>query len=64
MTTLEVLDRIASGRNIYSFICANGEDVIKAAAQGAEAIREREKLDKRLKCWEIKEWSETSSKKN
>ena len=49
---LEILDRIASGKNIYSFVCANGKDVIRAAEQGAEAIRFKQKLDEKLKMWE------------
>ena len=49
---LEVLDRIASGKSIYSFVCANGKDVIRAAEQGAEAIRFKQKLDEKLKMWE------------
>lgn len=47
---LEILDRIASGKSIYSFVCANGKDVIRAAEQGAEAIRFKQKLDEKL--WE------------
>lgn len=50
---LEILDRIASGKNIYSFVCANGKDVIRAAEQGAEAIRFKQRLDEKLKMWEV-----------
>lgn len=48
--SLEILDRIASGKSIYSFVCANGKDVIRAAEQGAEAIRFKQRLDEKL--WE------------
>lgn len=51
--SLEILDRIASGKNIYSFVCANGKDVIRAAEQGAEAIRFKQRLDEKLKMWEV-----------
>lgn len=53
MTELEVLDRIASGNSIYSFVCANGTDVIQAAKAGADAIRFKQKLDEKLKMWEV-----------
>ena len=49
---LEILDRIASGKNIYSFVCANGKDVIQAAKAGADAIRFKQKLEENLKMWE------------
>lgn len=49
---LEILDRIASGKNIYGFVCANGKDVMTAAEQGAEAIRFKQRLDEKLKMWE------------
>lgn len=50
---LEILDRIASGKNIYGFICAHGKEVQRAAEQGAEAIRFKQKLDEKLKMWEV-----------
>ena len=53
MTELEILDRIASGKSSYSFVCANGKDVIRAAEQGAEAIRFKQRLDEKLKMWEV-----------
>ena len=49
--TLEVLDRIAQG-DMYGFVCAHGSEVTKAAKEGAEAIRYRQRLDEILKCWE------------
>lgn len=52
MNTLEVLNRIASGENIYGFVCAHGSEVVRAASEGAEAIRKVNKVNKLLKCWE------------
>ena len=48
---LEVLDRIAQG-DMYGYVCAHGSEVVKAAKEGAEAIRYRQRLDELLKCWE------------
>ena len=51
--SLDVLDRIASGKDIYTYVCSKGNDVVKAAQIGADAIRQRMALDDLLKCWEV-----------
>lgn len=50
---LDVLDRIASGKDIYTFVCSKGNDVVKAAQIGADAVRQKIALDRILKCWEV-----------
>lgn len=65
MTELEVLDRIASGENIYGFVCSHGSDTIKAARKALEAIKKQKALETLLQQWgSVEIWDTNRNKGN
>ena len=51
---LDILECMANlnDSQLLSYMCKHSRRIGKAAGIGAEAIRNCEKLDKLLKCWE------------